>query len=118
MKRFSFGRFALDCFASLAMTTVLSRRQRDEFRIVEDWSKSALFPIGFGRFDALLRRGHEIPPDMARPVHRRATGEHQSRLRESEDRDAVARPQHEKAARVESDAADIDLAGDNIDAAF
>ena len=44
--------------------------QRDELRIARHLGEAAVAPVGLGLLDALLGRRHEVPPDVARAVHR------------------------------------------------
>src|SRR3954468_20959379 len=46
--------------------------QRDKLRFTRYAGKPAVSPVGFCALDALWRARHEIPPDMARTVQRRA----------------------------------------------
>src|SRR5260370_25694915 len=49
-----------------------SFRQWDELALADNLGKTARLPVGFRRLDPLGRARDEIPPDMARPVHRSA----------------------------------------------
>src|SRR5262249_29704726 len=50
-------------------TFVLAVGQRDELRVARHLGEAALPPVGLGLLNALLRRGHEVPPDVTRPIH-------------------------------------------------
>src|SRR5262245_65989496 len=53
-----------------------SLRQGNELLIVAgDGIEAGELPVGLGLLDALLARGDEVPPDVARPVHRWAAGQ-------------------------------------------
>src|SRR5262249_60996465 len=55
-----------------------SFRQRDELGVVAGHGVEAgELPVGLGLIDALLARGDEIPPDVARTVHGGAAEQHQ-----------------------------------------
>ena len=43
--------------------------------ITRDGVKATSLPFGLGLFDPLRLRRYEVPPDMARPVHRLAASE-------------------------------------------
>src|SRR5262249_41229761 len=72
-------------------------------------------PIGLGLLDALLARGDEVPPDVARPVHRCAAEQHEARIADRGDRDAIAGAEQQQPAWREPVAGDVDLARDEID---
>src|SRR5439155_4181106 len=96
-----------------------SLRQRDEFTFVaRDDVEAASLPLGFGLLYALFARGDEIPPDMARPVHRGAAEENDARCRRRGRRHFIARPNHQQLARGEAVARNVDLAGDDVEAAL
>ncbi|KAG1443950.1 hypothetical protein G6F57_017948 [Rhizopus arrhizus] len=52
-------------------------RQRDELLVVAgDGAEVAGFPVVLGLLDALLRTGHEVPPQVARAIQRFAAEQH------------------------------------------
>src|SRR5581483_9315745 len=80
--------------------------------------KPPRFPIGARLLDAFLARGHEIPPDVARPIHRRAAEEHETRRVRGFESNAIARPEDEQQARLEALTPDVDGAGYGVNRAL
>ena len=58
--------------------------------------EAARLPVGLGLLDALLARGDEVPPDVARAVHGGAADEHDARVARRRHRDGVAGPQDQQ----------------------
>src|SRR6185312_8913560 len=56
---------------------VLAVGQRDELLVARHPGEAAVLPVGLGLLDALLGGRDEVPPDVARPIHRRAAQQHQ-----------------------------------------
>ena len=63
-------------------------------------------------------RGHEVPPDMARPIHGIAAQKYEAGRLDRAHRDPVAGPEHQKLARPEAVACDLDHAKDRVEAAL
>src|SRR5215203_824357 len=73
------------------------RRQRDEFLFIAGHNvKTRPLPIFLGRFNALLGRRHEIPPDMARAIHRLAAQHHETRITLRRERDGITGTENQK----------------------
>jgi hypothetical protein len=77
-------------------------RQRDELALARHRVEAARFPIRLGLLDALLARGDEVPPDVARAIHGGPADHRQPRRRERRDGDAVAGLEDEEAAGFEA----------------
>ena len=80
--------------------------------------KAAGFPIGLGCFDAVLARGDEIPPDVARPIHGGAADHDDMRVTRRRHVDAVTGFEHQEPFRAVTVAGNLDLAGDDINGAL
>src|SRR5262245_3336801 len=94
-------------------------RQWDELLLVIRHERKALGPpIGLGLLDALLGGGDEIPPDVARSIHRIATQQHEARLRQSQDRDTVSRLENQQLPFGKRAPGNIDTARSNVDCPF
>src|SRR5262249_45174003 len=103
---------------ALTLATV-SRRQRDELLFVaEDLVEAAELPIVLGFLDALPRRGDEVPPDVARAVHRRAAEEDPLGRRERLQRPRFSRTEDDQPAGFIPLAADLDRSFDQECAAL
>ena len=75
-------------------------------------------PFRLGLLDAVLPRRHEIPPDVARAVHRCAAEQHEMGVGEGGYDDRVSGPQDEQLAGAEPIAGDFNLACDQINRAL
>lgn len=80
--------------------------------------EAAGFPVLLRLFDALLARGDEIPPDVARAFQRGAAEEHQPRFRLRANRNSVAGSEDQQARAFKIVGGDLDLAVDDIDRAL
>src|SRR4030088_852710 len=85
-------------------------RQWDELALARHRVEAARFPIRLGLLDALLARGDEVPPDVARAIHGGPADHRQPRRRERRYGDPVAGLEDEEAAGFEAVARNIDLA--------
>src|SRR3974390_3743922 len=94
-------------------------RQRDEFNLVA-WhlAEVASFPFRLSLLDAFLARGDEVPPDVARAIHRRAAEDDEMRVGRGADRRPVSRLEHHQLSGCELVAGDIDRALHNIQRAL
>src|SRR5690349_8985916 len=93
--------------------------QRDEFCFVAwDGVEPPLRPFLLGRLDPLEARGDEVPPDVARALHRRATEQHEPCVGFCPDGNCVAGPQHEQLGVLEGITCHLDLARYRIERAF
>src|SRR3954454_19019584 len=93
-------------------------RQRNELAVAGNAVEPSGLPVGFRLLDPLGPRGHEVPPDMARPVHRIAPEQHEAGWLDRAHGDPVAGPEHEKLARPEAVARDLDQPRDRVEAAL
>jgi hypothetical protein len=66
------------------------------------------FPVRLGLLDALLARGNEIPPDVTRPIHRRAAEDDEMGVGHGGNRHGVAGLEDEQASGFELVAGNID----------
>src|SRR3954463_6997493 len=114
--------FFLDFENSIARRTteiVLFRRQRDELDLVAGHLlEMTRGPFRLGLFDTLLPRRHEIPPDMARAIHRRAAKDGEMCVGQRADGDLVTGLEHQQAVAPELVAGNVDLAIEHVDRAF
>src|SRR6187551_2067286 len=76
------------------------------------------FPICLSLFNALFAGRHEIPPDMARSIHRRAADDDEMGVVDRRDGWGIARLEHQQPSRLELVAGNIDDTFDNIDRAL
>src|SRR5215510_932153 len=94
-------------------------RQRDELLLVTRHERKALGPpIGLGLLDALLGGGDEIPPDVARSIHRITAQQHEARLCQRQDRDTISRLENQQLSFGKRASANIDAAGSNVNCPF
>src|SRR5208282_927725 len=93
-------------------------RQRNEFSLARYRREASGFPLLFRLLNALLARGDEIPPDVARALECRAAEEHQPRRPRRRHRDAVAGTKYQELRRCEFVAGDVDLALGDVDRPF
>ena len=76
-------------------------RQRDELALVAGHGvEAAGLPVGLGLLDAVLARGDEIPPDVARAVHRGAADQHDAGVGRRRHGDGVAGTEDQQPARA------------------
>src|SRR5215471_14328272 len=102
-----------------AKLRVLLVRKGDELDFVpRHLAEMTGFPVRFGLLDALLAGRNEIPPDMARPIHRRAAEDDEMGVGRGGNRHGVARLEDQKAAGLEFVAGDIEYTVDHIDRAL
>src|SRR5438067_10134019 len=117
-RQFSMRHFR-GCPARLARNDKPSLRQRDEFLLVARHAvEPRELPIGLGLLDAFLARRDEIPPDVARSVHRRSAQQHETYIGHRSERDRIARAEYQQPPRGKAVACDFDLAGHKIDGAL
>src|SRR5712691_1195598 len=107
-----------ECIRIAATAEIPLLRQRDKLRLAGYPREAAGFPIGLGLFDALLARGDEVPPDMARAVRRGAAEDNDARVAQRRDGDAVARLEDKQSPFGETVAGNLDLARHDIDRAL
>ncbi|ENN89042.1 hypothetical protein RHSP_01992 [Rhizobium freirei PRF 81] len=95
-------------------------RQGDEFFLVARHDvEAACAPFFLGLFDALLGRGHEIPPDIALRIERRTSKKHEmTAFFCGFQGDGVAGAENEKLVLLEAVAGDDERAGKDIDGAL
>src|SRR5262252_11055928 len=75
-------------------------------------------PFGFGLLDPFLARRDKVPPDVPWPIHGSAAHNHQVRVGDSFERDAIAGAQHQKALASKPVAAYVDVAVEHINRAL
>src|SRR5580658_1416348 len=92
-----------------ASRAIWSLRQRDELGFARHRLEPTGFPIGLGLLDALLARGDEVPPDVARTIHGGAADHRDPRGHRRRHGDAVAWLENEQAAGFEPVGGDFDL---------
>src|SRR5262252_7993126 len=78
----------------------------------------ASLPLLFRLVDPFLARGDEIPPDVARAVHRRAAEHNEMRVGGRRDRRGIAGLEYEEPPGFEFITGDIDRAIDHVDRTF
>src|SRR5262245_40755603 len=94
-------------------------RQWDELLLVIRHEGKALGPpIGLGLLDALLGGGDEIPPDVARSIHRMTAQQHEATLCQRQDRDTISRLENQQLPFGKRASANIDAAGSNVNCPF
>src|SRR5690606_10900076 len=85
-----------------------SRQRRELDLVARHHVEAAPLPVLLGFLDLLLRRGDEVPPDVARAVHRLAAEQQEAGIRAGGDRYRVARLEHQQLTRAEAVAGDLD----------
>src|SRR5918995_1341405 len=80
--------------------------------------EAASRPLLLGLLDPLGSRGHEIPPDIARPSHRRATKEHKPGVARGSHADRIAGSQHQQLPRRKRITCNLNLAGNHVERAL
>ena len=93
-------------------------RKRNKLGVSGDSIESRHLPVSLGLLDAILSRGHEIPPDMTGAVHWFAAKCHEARVGLCPDGYAIAGPKHEQLGRAKDITGNLNLAGDSIDSSL
>src|SRR5882757_5191108 len=77
--------------------------------------EAALLPFGLGLLDPLLARRHEIPPDVARALHRGSADQNDARLAAGRHCDCIAWSEHQKLTSPKTIAGNVDVARHDIE---
>src|SRR5262245_33989484 len=100
------------------MTPALPRQRNDLLLVAGHQGETAGAPILLRLRNALRGGRHEVPPDVARSVHRCSAQQDEPRGRRGADGDAIAWPEHEQPSVAEPVAGNVDLARGDVKGAL